>query len=125
MSPTSSVIVGSIGLALTIPVAIPAAQAFYKKLVYKKEEDYDPDDLYEDDDGVATEKSQKEFSTLVARAICLGASLSGFLLSLATATVDTADPVHGLKDESWFAFGEWVRTGLSCQTQACWLVNVT
>ena len=111
MVQNTSVIVGSVGLALAGTAATPAMRAFYKKTVYKNEDDYDADDLYEDDDGVATEKSQGEFSTLVARAICLGTSLSGFLLSVAAAVIDTADPSHGLKLESWLAFAEWVESG--------------
>ena len=111
MSPTSSVIVGSIGFALAVPIATPAARAFYQKSVYKKE-DYDADNLYEDSDGVATEKSQAEFSTLVARSLCLGASLSGFLLSIATTVINTAGPDHVLRIESWLSFGEWVESRL-------------
>ena len=109
MSPLASTLVSSIGFAFALSIATPAARTLYQKSV-KRNEAYDADDLYEDNDGVATEKSQADFSTLLARSICLGASLSAFLLSIATAVINTAGPDRVLRMESWLTFGEWVES---------------
>lgn len=109
MSKTWSIIVGSIGLGLVAATTIPAFLTIYKKLWPQKGNGSRiSHKLYEDGDGIATEKSQKEYSTIIPRTIALVGSIIGFLLSVAASVISTVQPDRALSIENWITFGSWV-----------------
>ena len=74
---------------------------------------YDYDDvhkLYEDEDGTATEETQKEYSVALPTYLALSSAIIGFLASLTNALFTTVFPIVNLCTESWLIFGCWVQT---------------
>ncbi len=63
--------------------------------------------LYEDQDGVATEESQKGYSATIPKYIALSSSVTGFLASVAIAAFAS---VHGETEHigHWLVFATWV-----------------
>ena len=116
MTDLSSIIVGSVGLGLVVATTVPAAYANVRKFVPRKQgaEYHAVDALYQDGDGVATEKSQEEFSTLIPRCLALAGCLAGLGLSGAVAALATIRPENALLFEGWLAFASWVCEIWSC-----------
>ena len=109
MSKASSIVVGSVGLGLVAAISIPAYFSIYTKVrPHKGHTSHDPKVFYEDGDGVATEDSQKDFSTIVQRSLFLASSVIGFLLSIAVSILHTQDSNGALVIESWLTFTAWV-----------------
>ena len=110
MSKTWSIIVGSVGLGLVAATTIPAFLSIHKKFLPRKRNGSQiAHELYEDGDGVATEKSQKEYSTIIPKTVGLVGSIIGFLLSVAVSVISTVQPDRVLFTENWITFGSWVR----------------
>ena len=65
--------------------------------------------LYEDEDGTATEETQKEFSVALPTYLALSSAIIGFLASVTNAVFTTIDPTVSLYTESWLIFGCWVQ----------------
>ena len=73
---------------------------------------YEYDDVhkfYEDEDGTATEESQKEFSVALPTYLALFSAFIGFLSSVTNAVFITVFSIVSLCTESWFIFGCWVQ----------------
>ena len=68
----------------------------------------DVDKLYEDEDGTATEETQKEFFVALPTYLALSSAIIGFLASITNAVFTTIDPTVNLYTESWLIFGCWV-----------------
>ena len=64
--------------------------------------------LYEDEDGIATEDTQKEYSAALPKYTALSCSILGFLASIITAVSATVHPTLNLRLELWLSFGIWV-----------------
>lgn len=104
-----TLIVGSVGLGLVGATSIPTIWIIARKISPFKGHRYEEHrDLYEDEDGSATEESQAAYSTVVPRSICLAASAIGLLLSIAIAVLITTQSELYLFQESWLTFGSWV-----------------
>ena len=69
----------------------------------------DVDKLYEDEDGTATEETQKEFSVALPTYLAFSSAFIGFLASVTNAVFTTIDPTVNLYTESWLIFGCWVQ----------------
>lgn len=65
--------------------------------------------VYEDEDGTATEETQKEFSVALPAYLALFSAFIGFLASVTNAVFITAFSIVGLCTESWLVFGCWVQ----------------
>lgn len=104
----TSIIVAAIGLVLLATASIPTVLAFYGKVKTRKGFAGDYNILYEDKDGAATEESQKKFSTIIPRSLCVTGSIIGCLLSIAEAVLRTSNPGRSLFIESWLVFASWV-----------------
>ncbi|MCJ1306471.1 hypothetical protein MMC25_000114 [Agyrium rufum] len=117
----SSTVVGSVSLALAGLSSLPAFRSLYEKYISRNQNEYDDFDVYEDGDGVATEKSQKEFSTLIPRSIALASSILGLFLSIACAAYTTVHPSRGLLIESWLIVASWI--SLVVQTTILFIVR--
>ena len=69
--------------------------------------------LYEDEDGAATEETQKEFSVTLSTYLALSSALVGCLASIANAVITTVPSIASLGVESWLILGSWVCEVLS------------
>ena len=109
---SSPAIVGLTALILVFLLTIPTLSSDLKRVssARKAHDDGDFQKLYEDHDGVATEKSQKAYSAAVPKYIALASSIIGYLASLAAAVTTTIDTADYLKTESWLQFSILVST---------------
>lgn len=108
-SHTKSQVVGAVGLGLVGISSIPALLGIYTRSFLCKGSGYDEvHALYEDEDGAATEESQKEYSVIVQRYLILTGAVIGLLLSIAASVLSTVHPGGMLFLENWLAFGSWV-----------------
>lgn len=64
--------------------------------------------FYEDEDGIATERSQKEYSASRPSYLLLASSAVGTLIALAGSILTTIRPDQGRFVECWIMFGSWV-----------------
>lgn len=104
----TSIVVAAIGLGLLAAISIPTVISFNERIKRRKEFAKDNNILYEDKDGVATEESQKKFSTIIPRSLSVTGSIIGSLLSIAEAVLRTSDPGRSLFIESWLVSASWV-----------------
>lgn len=104
----TSIVVAAIGFGLLAAASTPTVLTFNEKIKRRKEYAEDNNLLYEDKDGVATEESQKKFSTIIPRSLSVTGSIIGSLLSVAEAVLRTSDPGRSLFIESWLVFASWV-----------------
>ena len=69
--------------------------------------------LYEDEDGAATEETQKEFSVALPIYLAVSSALIGGLASITNAVITTVLPIVSLGVENWLILGSWVCEVLS------------
>lgn len=103
------VIAGSVAL---LSIAIVASAAFLNLLINlgrnSRNSDYEGYKLYEDEDGIATERSQQEYSAAFPRYLLLASSAMGALITIAGSIFSTVHSNNGLFVECWITFGSWV-----------------
>ena len=108
-SSTAKIVVGSLGLAVVLAISTPALLTFYRKFDPDRHPDYQPiGDFYEDEDGKASEESQKKFSTFLPRLIVLVASMLGGLISIVKAVLETSFSSADRAVDEWLRFASWV-----------------
>ena len=91
---------------LTVPTFLKLFENVRSKL---KPTDYeDVHKLYEDEDGAATEESQKEYSAALPKYLVLSSTIIGFLASTATAVITTVMPMTTMYLNNWLLFSSWV-----------------
>ena len=98
-------------LVLTFLFTTPILFRIFER-VRLRSKAYEYDDvhkLYEDEDGTATEETQKEFSVALPAYLALFSAFIGFLACVTNAVFITAFPIVGLCSESWLIFGSWVQ----------------
>lgn len=97
-------------LILVLLTAIPSFRyLFHKAKRRPKDSEYDDTyEIYEDLDGVATEESQKAYSTALPIYILLSCTVVGLLASIAKASVAAIQQANDVHIEAWFLFGTWV-----------------
>ena len=103
-------------LVLTFLVTIPILFRIFDR-VRSRSKTYGYDDvhkLYEDEDGTATEETQKEFSVALPTYLALSSAVIGFLASVTNAVFITVFPIVSLCTESWLMCGCWVQTLSLC-----------
>ena len=109
--PSSPRIASLIALVLTILFTTPILLRIFDR-VRLRSKAYGYDDvhkLYEDEDGTATEETQKEFSVALPTYLALFSAFIGFLASVTNAVIITAFSIVGLCTEIWLIFGCWVQ----------------
>ena len=109
--PSPSTIASLIALVLTFSLTIPTLLRIFDR-VRSRSKVYAYDNvhkLYEDEDGAATEETQKEFSVALPNYLALSSAIIGFLASVTNAVITTVFSMVGLCTESWFMFGCWVQ----------------
>ena len=82
----------------------------FRKLIFRTQiERYDDDrKLYRDEDGVATEETQKKFSAAIPKYIALAGSFAGFSLSAVASIHSTLHSAECMHIESWITSACWV-----------------
>lgn len=111
--PPSSLVVGSVGLAIVTLLTLRAIESIGCRLRRVKYAQLSRYDLYEDKDGVATEQSVKDYASIL-RWLLYGITLltvTGIGTSLSIAVLDTSGSLgtEKLVIENWFGAAAWVR----------------
>ena len=106
---TGPVIGGAVGVLVVFCLSSPSLLAFRQRIEPGKQAVYEPlDGLYEDDDGKASDETQKRFSTLIPRSTALVAAVLGFFSSLSCSILINTDVAKGPLVESWLRTASWV-----------------
>ncbi len=101
---STSLAAGSTGVALAVVLTVPAITSITSHLRTPKP----GSDIYEDKDGVATEKSVSEYSAKIPK-IFLGIfTIAGLFTSIALAVLGTIDGRERLFVENWLNVAQWV-----------------
>lgn len=111
--PPSSLVVASVGLALVALLTIRAIESIGRRLLHVKRTQVSRHDLYQDEDGVATEQSVKDY-TAALRWLLYGTTLltvAGIAISLSIAVLGSSGSFRpeNLLIESWLGAAAWVR----------------
>lgn len=105
----ASVIASAVALVF---IAIVASTAFGNLWIKRRPNSRNGDDegykLYEDEDGVATAQSQKEYSATLPRYLLLASTVMGTMMAIAGSIFNTVHPNKGSSVERWIMFGSWV-----------------
>ena len=114
-SPSPSLVFGSIALLLIFCISTPTFLRLYKRAIIELRgtASDETSKLYEDEDGIATEETQKEYSATVPKSIALWCSLLGFSASMSIAIYSTVHPALDLYVEHWLSFCTWVRLSVA------------
>ena len=107
-STNTSVALAIACLSLVGAWSIPAFSQYLQRLRKGKSQYLELSDRYEDEDGVATEKSEAEYSDFVPRLILILVAAVGTLDALIFAVLITTRPELGLMLEQWLQFGTWL-----------------
>ena len=110
-SPSSPVIVGLTALILVFLTSTPTFLRIFKKVASNAKVNV-PDQiskLYKDEDGIATEDTQKRYSVALPKYIALSCSVLGISASLSIAVFTSVHSSSNLYVENWLSFGTWVR----------------
>ena len=114
-SPSLSLVFGLITLLLIFLVSTPTFLGVYKRAIVelRRPASDETSKLYEDEDGIATEETQKEYSAAVPKSIALLCSLLGLSASTGIAVYSTVHPTLDLYVEHWLGFATWVRLSIA------------
>ena len=114
-SPSPSLVFGLITLILIFFISTPTFLRLYKRTIVEPRGSASDETskLYEDEDGIATEETQKEYSATLPKSIALLCSLLGFSASMSIAVYSTVHPTLHLYVEHWLTFGTWVRLSIA------------
>ena len=107
-----SILTGSLGLTVVFLTTLPAAKSIAYRFSRKKEQReinnglLDGKTVYQDEDGHATEESERAFSDKWQKVGIAFLSVIGFLGSLALAVITKCHTKYFI--EFWLQFGVWV-----------------
>ena len=109
-NPSPPAIAGLTALIVVFFLTVPTFLKLFENVKSKlKPKDYeDVHKLYEDEDGAATEESQKEYSAALPKYLILSSTIIGFLASTTTAVMTTVMPMNTMYLNNWLLFGSWV-----------------
>ncbi|KZF26219.1 ABC bile acid transporter [Xylona heveae TC161] len=101
-------VVGAVGTGAVAAMTLPGVVNL-RKSAWSLRKDYEQvDALYEDQDGVATEKSQAAFSDKIPKLFVYLSSVLGSSVTLASALWATLNPEKSLLIWNWLQFGAWM-----------------
>lgn len=90
-------------------IATPAVLRTFKSLtLQKRKTDSEVKTLYEDEDGVATEQSQNQYSSTLPRYVLLASMMVGLSIALGDSVYSSVHSDGGLLVQCWITFGSWV-----------------
>ena len=106
-----SVIAAGVSIGIIAIFTVPVLLSLARRLGFTKEK-YEPlsDDLYEDEDGRASEESQEKFSSWIPRSITLLAASLGLVGQITNGAYLIAESNLPFEDvlEAWLRVGAWV-----------------
>jgi hypothetical protein len=109
---TGALLIGSFGLALVAVSTSPAIFATVSRFIRRRKvSEYSPisgHDLYEDEDGKATEESTKAFSDKFPKISITILTIVGFFVALALAVITTLRGPGVYLVENWLQVAVWV-----------------
>jgi hypothetical protein len=109
---TSMLLVAAVGLGLVVVTTAPSVATSVRRLVSpaKASAGYSAlnADLYEDEDGIATDESMRAFSDRLPRYAIAVLSPAGFAAALAAAILTTQQGPHAREIPDWLQVGVWV-----------------
>ena len=110
-SHSASSIAGLTALILIVLASIPTFVSFFQGAISKARVSApgEASKLYEDEDGIATEETQKEYTAALPKYLALSLSVLGLSISIATAVYTTVSPTLILYFEHWLSVATWVR----------------
>lgn len=104
-----SIILSSVSFALNFAIALPSILVMIKKIKSRRIDNHDLlYKLYEDEDGIASEKSQEQYVVGFQRHIVLTSTVVGNLISLGCSIYSTVHPNEVSMVQDWITFGSWV-----------------
>jgi hypothetical protein len=114
LDPPGSLAIASAGLAVVALLNTRAIESIGRRLLHVKRTQLSQHDLYEDEDGVATEQSLKDY-TATLRWLLYGTTLltvAGIGISLSIAVLGTSGSLgsQNLRIENWLGAAAWVRS---------------
>ena len=117
----SSIALGAVGLFFVVCCSAPAVKSLFDRFRPSKGKanQYNYIGLYEDEDGKATEESQRNFSTTIPRTLALITVIVGFLISLTYSVLATVGVITAANIESWLQTGSWAV--LVAQSISVWI----
>lgn len=108
---TTSLAISISCLAVVAALSVPALYQYLERLRARKDQYAELSDLYEDEDGTATEESQEAYSDFVPRLILILISAVASIDALVTAILTSTRSQTSLSVEQWLQFATWVRLG--------------
>lgn len=106
-SPSPSAVTGLTALILVFFLTVPSVVKLCKS--YHRQKYSRINALYEDEDGIATEETQKEYSATAPKYLALLSTVIGFIASVISASFTTINRTRNLYVENWLLFGSWVQ----------------
>lgn len=108
---TTSLAISISCLAIIAALSVPALYQYLERVRVRKDQYSELSDLYEDEDGTATEESQEAYSDFLPRLILLLTSAIASTDALISAVLTSTRSHPSLSVEQWLQFATWVRLG--------------
>lgn len=109
-SEIASLVTGAVGCFVIVLLSYTSLLRIVKNVSRPdRQGDGETPELYEDEDGAATEETQNAFSDKLPRVMVAVTTGLGLLISLALAVFGAVRPHGSLSVEAWISFGAWVR----------------
>ncbi len=104
------VVIRLTALILVFLLSLPAVLSILKRvcLVRKGKSVEYISGCYVDEDGVATEQVQKDYSVILPKYTALVFTSFGLIVSIISNVYSEVEPVVASRWEDWFTFGSWV-----------------
>lgn len=109
-SPSPSAVVGLTALILVFFTSLPTFLRLFNRATLRARGNapIEISKLYEDEDGIATEETQKGYTATLPKYLALSCSVLGFSASLGLAVFTTVHPKLNQYVENWLSFSTWV-----------------
>lgn len=103
------IILSSVSFALNFAIALPSILVMIKRIKSRRIDNHDLlHKLYEDEDGIASEKSQEQYVVGFQRHIVLTITGVGNLMALGCSIYSTVHSNEVSTVQDWITFGSWV-----------------
>ena len=112
MDPTTvvSLVIGAVGCFSIVLLSYGSLSPLFKSASRPdRQGDGELPELYEDEDGTATEETQQAYSDKLPKVLVAVTTAVGLLISLGLAVFGAVRPYDPLFVEAWMSFGAWVR----------------
>lgn len=102
------IVISSVSFALIVAIALPSILVILERFKSQGRNSYDIlHKLYEDEDGIASEKSQERYLVRLPRYLVLTSTLVGTFISLGCSIYSSVYPNEVPLLQDWMTFGSW------------------